>query len=445
MTDTPYKQAPLGQNIEQPESLALSSPSSLRRPPVVAQARAQNSILAGRRVLLSRHMGGSTSWLADNSATGGASQAHPEPGIWRETWRARVEQQAGTELEVRVLSAPSGQTEVEVPGLGIWEGQGVGGDTRVVVGWENTAADTASEDVEFTLGQAQDPGGVEDPEVGSAWARLLHSYRLAVRPAAAFNSQAEASKWSEWPTLDLEVSDRGGARVVHMSVCEAPADHVVDDAELEVTVNGYDPAKIWAVKVPQTEQDDGATYEEHRFGVLRAMYAAERQTQRVGPRLLSWSPYTEAKTSVSATEPNARSFNSATPARVSVGSNTAWDPEAPGFDIMGTGKAPENLATRITGASAIPVRVRIYARWSILLAPSTAVFRVESSARSFVQLELDSAVVGTSYGWHETTGWLEAPVASDDLYPVVQEFIEVNGGTVQIRYFDVTAGEYPVA
>lgn len=445
MTDTPYKQAPLGADIEDPSSLALSSPSTLRRPPVEAQARAQNSILGGRRVLLCRHMGGSTSWLADNSATGGASQAHPEPGVWRETWRARVEQQAGTELEVRVLSAPSGQTEVYVPGLGIWEAQGVGGDTRVVVGWENIDADTASEEVDFTLGQAQDPGGVEDPAVGSAWAQLMHSYRLAVRPAEAFNSLPESSKWSEWPTVDLAVADRGGSRVVHMSVCEAPASHVVDDAELEVTVNGYDPAKVWAVKVPQTEQADGATYEEHRFGLLRSMYTAQRQTQRVGPRLLSWSPYSEGKASVSAVEPAARSFTSSTPERVSVGSNIAWDPDAPGFDLMGTGKAPENLSTRIVGAGAIPVRVRIYARWSVLVAPSTAVFRVESSARSFVQLELDSAVVGTSFGWHEATGWLEAPVASDDLYPIVQDFVEVNGGTFEIRYFDVTGGAFSVA
>jgi hypothetical protein len=443
MSDTPHKKATLGQGIVVPSSSALSHPSQLLRPQVVAQARGQDSILSGRRVLVSRQMGGSIDWLADSSGSGGVAQAHPDAVTWRLQYRARVEQQAGTALEVRALTVPSGATEFDNVSLGQWDPDGIGGQTRASITWTNEAVDTATEITTFATSQA-DGDGAEDTTDGAAWAQLRHHYAALVRPQAAANSLAEAAKWSEWPTLDVELADQGAARVVHLAVSEVPHEHVVADTVIDSTANGADPLAGWPIKRPQIEQVDGATYDEHRFGVHRVLAVAARQTERMGPRIAHWSSYTESGTGVSDVEAAPVSVAAAAgTVRVSAGSNTAWDADAVGWDVIGTQRMPEHTPQRIAGASSIPVRVRIYCRWSVLPFATTAVFRIQSSPRSFVEVLLDSNVIGTSFGWATATGWLEASIASDDTYPVMQDFLVVEDGTVEVRAFDVSYGDYP--
>lgn len=444
MTDTPHKKTIIGRTIEPSSSLAMSSPSELLRPPVVAQARAGDSILGGRRVLASRQMGGSNVWLANSSGTGGLTQEHPDSFTWRRQYKIRVEQQAGTVLEVRSLTVPSGATEFDFPAGGTWPPDGVGGQTRAVLTWTNDALDTETETVTHTTTQAANDG-VEDDSPGAAWAQLQHRYTPLVRPQAAANSLTEAAKWSEWPTLEADFADQGGVRLVHLTVSEVPFEHVAEDTDLEPTVNGAFPGAGWPIKLPQIEQADGATFEEHRFGTHRVLAAAARQTERVGSRVAHWSSYTEAGTAVDDIEAAPVVINSTMGStRISAGANSAWDPDAVGFDVIGTQRMPEHAVERVSGAGSIPVRVRIYCRWSVIPFATTAVARFQTTSRSFVEIDLDSTDVGTSFGWFTATGWLEASVASDDTYVVGQDFLTVEDGTMEVRDWDITYGDYPV-
>jgi hypothetical protein len=361
-------------------------------------------------VLLSRHIGGSTSFLSDNTGTGGGAQAHPEPDVYRVVARARVEQQAGTVLEVRAITTPSGISELFVIATGTWEPSGVGGNTRVSVQWDNDDPSTETETMTYQLAQAQDDGGAEDPAAGSAWAKLRHDYTSIVRPQAAANDSAEAAKWAEWPTLTMEVTDAGGARVVHMTVAEVPHEHVVSDTELVVTVNGIAPNLAMPVERPQTEQADGSTYDEHRYGVYRAMAVSARQSARVGPRLAHWTSYTEAGAEVDDLETPGKSFAVGTPA----------------------------------GEGTIPVRIRAMVKRDEPPASTAGRLRFQASPRGYLDL-LIPTTLGTAWTWVTVTGWLEAPIASDDGYTVLQDFIIVDDGVIHVRYWDITYGDYPVA
>lgn len=444
MTDTPHKQAVLSRSVEPSSSLELSYPSELLRPPAARQARGQDTIYGGRRVLVSRHGGGSDRFLTDNAGTGGVNQSKPEPDVWRVVYRARTELAAGQMLVARALVAPAGATEeFSLAAGGTWQNHGVGGDTRVVLSWDNVDADTATETVQFPTPPAFAEGGGEEAEPGWTWAHLEHLVAAGIRPPGAANSLSEQAKWSEWPTVTASVQDRGGARVVHFSLAEEPDTHVAADTATDVSANGVSQSLAWQNKIPQTEQADGTTFEEHRFGIHRALYVGTRQTARLGPRICHWSAYAEGIAAVDDAETAAQQINSPTFVRVSAGPNTAWDADAVGFDLISPRRAPENLETRISGAAVDPVRLRVYARFTAAGA-NVAIFRLQTSPRSWIELEIDQAVVGTAFTWLAVTGFVESNLHSDDTFAIAQDFALTPGGILEIRYWDLSYGDYAV-
>jgi hypothetical protein len=432
MSDTENKVTVQSPEFVTAGSLALSHPSELLRTPAETMARSLDSTLGGRRVVLSRHTGGSHEWLVDNTATGGVTQAHPDAVSWRRVAFARFEQQAGTALVVRVIYVPSGASEFF--GLATWDLSGVGGQVRVVVDWDIDGS-SATTTVERTLDGEEDADGAELQED-------QHTVATIVRPPNAPNDFAKARTYSEWVTTTLAVEDRGGARVIHVSVTEVPVDHVALHDDEEPTLTGSKSA--WETNRPQIEAPDGATYEEHRYGSFRGMQAAARQSARVGPIIAQWSAYSERDALPADTDVTPRTTTSATFVRISRGTNTAWDTDEVGWFVMGTQRAPEHLSTRISGAGSVPVLIRVEARFAGVGAV-VGVCRFQSSDRVYIDVNVDQAVVGTTWTVVTQRGWLEASVVTDDFWPVLQDFFHTDGAEqLEVRSFTVSYGDYSV-
>ena len=126
-------------------------------------------------------------------------------------------------------------------------------------------------------------------------------------------------------------------------------------------------------------------------------------------------------------------------------SGAAWDADAAGWDIPThyCRPAPTNLDSRLAGnASAVPVRVWVYARFTTDAAGFIGTVRFASSPRSHVEVTIPEA---STWAWYTRTGWIDGPVNQQDSYPVGQDFAKVTGGTMEIRAWSVHHGEYPVA
>ena len=440
MPDTQYKQTTLPASAESPSTLQLSDPSELLRPPWVKASRAQNTVLGARRAVTSRHMGGSDEWLVDSSTPGGASQKFPDPDAWREVLRSRFEMLPGQVLVGRCLAVPSGATEIKPVGLP-WKQHGVQGQSRFSVTWTDHAGATTSETALFNPSASPNADGSEDTDTGSAWLAVEHLVVPVVRPSGAGLTLATTEQWSEYVTVEVITQDRGGARIIHATLSEEPANHVALHSDTAVSVNGAGPN--WPTKYPQEDHEDGATYEENRYSTRQALRVAERQTERVGPKIAAWGSYAESLAEVDDLVPDTVTTPSTTYVRVSAGPNTAWDADAVGFDIMASARAPENLSTRVSGAASCPVRVRVYCKFNTT-GSNTASFKLQSSPRSLVEIPISQTTIGTTLTMIEVTGWLECNIASDDGYAKIQDFYKTSGDTLEIAAWDVSYGAYAV-
>ena len=446
MANTQYKTTTLAPFCIETDSLAGSWPSPMRREPFAGAMRSQDSVLDGRRILLSQHGGGGAEFLVDNTGTGGASQVYPDATTWRATGKARTELAPGSVLVCRVVAVRSGPSEYHLgTGMGSWENAGNGGAVRFEIDYTNTAAQTAAETVQFGLLPTGDADGLEDTAAGSAWLNLEHRVKVGIRPGADL---AEQAKWSEWPTVDLQISHRAGARVVHATIAEEAYEHVTLHTNASgSTANGvhHVAGLPSSIRYPVEEEEDGATYEEHRHGVHRLLYVAARQTARLGPRLAHWYAWDEVAagpTDDDATPREAAGTTKVRPSWSFANANTTWDADAPGFWMPATRRAPENLASRVDGAASSPVVLRCLCAFAGT-GSATGYLRVQTSPRSWLDLEVDQATVGTTVQWVTVTGWLETSIASDDTYPLAQDFAWTSDGgeTLQVYGWDLSYGD----
>lgn len=436
-----------GAVFEDAGSLQVSWPSPLRREAFARLARMQDTVpAAGFRVLVSQHNGGCDEWLSDNTPTGGGSQSKPLKNTWRVVCRARTELMAGCALVARAISVPSGATEY-LDGDGLdWLNDGNGGAAKFSINYANVDGQTDSKTVHFELAASAEPDGVETATPGAAWSQLQHHVAPIVRPDAAVDNLEETAKWSEFPTVSVDVSHRGGARVLHATLSEIPYEHVVAHNVSGTTYNGQPKSLAMVDRFPVEKTADGATYEDNRFGVHRVLHVAARQRQRVGARIFHWSAWSEKSAGVTDTEADAVQVTSTTPVRLSQGTNTTWDPDAPGFDCPPSKRAPENLRSRLSGAAQAPWRVRVYCRFASA-GSEFGFFKVQTSPRSWVTIKISQATVGTTWQWVTATELLETNVASDDTYCSGQDFVWVSdaGEPLEVRDFDVSYGDYEVA
>jgi hypothetical protein len=445
VSDTPYKRA-IPAKVRKPGSPKLTSwPAELRRTPAGLALASQDTIFNGARILAQQHTGGSAEWMVDNTATGGGTQSHPEPTVWRTAARCRATLCAGQALDVRMLAVPSGASVTETTGL--WFHYSSNAQAQIVIGYENVGLETDSVTVTRNLPGSEIADGLEDTTAGAAWRQLQHHFVGSVRPQTV--TPAYVAKFSEWPTVTFEFKHKGGARVLYSSVTEVPLEHVAYDSnDSGSTLHDFSDEQGGGLPVlyPQTKAADGATYQEHRFGTHHGLHVAERQRIRVGPTIATWSAYAERLAEVTDTEADPITVTSTTFVGLSIGSAiTAWAATNPGYDVPGSycAPAPENLYTRVHGNScSIPIRIRAYVRCTANGAGSVFL-KMQPTPRTAVTLTMPQV---NTFAWYTTTGWIEGNVSESDHYAILQDFAKVSAGvTAEIRYWSVEWGAFPVA
>jgi hypothetical protein len=455
MSDTEYKPTTPGREFTTPNSLALSHPSAFTRTPAALAARAQDTVFAGHRVLLSHHTGGAAEFQIVNITP--TLLISPDFVTWRTLAETMTSTTPGTVLVARVVSVPSGAKAIDDGGL---TSIAIGGEARLVVTWHKDGS-TAT----LTAGLQLAPGsdqvdGAENPNQGAAWAQLHHSHVGVIRPPGAANVPATAAVWSEDNTVKLQLQVRGAARLVSVIVAEAPLDHTAEHDDLAVSVNGVGEDLAWEGKRPQTSAKDGATFQEPRYGIDRALAAAERQTERLGPAVARWGSYTGDGTDPTDDQPAAKVITasgattgaSPTMERVSAGANVLWDRDSPGWSIIGVGQQPDDRRQSGTSAAeyaTMRVRVRVHLRFAGA-GIGSGLFRIQTTAGSWIQVRPVQSTIGTTWTWVTFTGTVDASIASDDAisgapYAVIQDFASRGTATanMEIRYFDITYGHQP--
>jgi hypothetical protein len=452
MSDTEFKPTSPGGQFTPPSSLALSHPSAFVRTPAALAARAQDTVFAGRRVLLSHHTGGAAEFQIVNITP--TLLISPDFTTWRTLVETMTTTTPGTVLVARVVSVPSGAKVFDDGGV---TSVAIGGEARLLFTWHKDGATaTATAGLQLAPPSDQDDGA-EQPAQGAAWSQLHHAHVGVIRPPGAANLPATAAVWSEDNTVKIELQVRGAARLVTVIVSEAPLDHTAEHDDLAVSVNGVGVDLAWETKRPQTSATDGATFEEPRYGIDRALAAAARQTERLGPAIARWGSYTGDGTDPTDDEPAPKVITvsggttgaSPTMERVSAGANVLWDRESPGFSIIGVGQQPDARRQSGTGAATyatIQVRLRVHLRFAGI-GFGAALFRLQTAAGSWLQIRPVQTTIGTTWTWLTITGSVEASIASDDAisgapYAVIQDFASRGTATanMEIRYWDLTYG-----
>lgn len=451
MTNTPFKARDIPRRIKQPDATPrlLSFPAPLFGHPWKVGLQAADHVPAAHRVLLLQHNGGGGGWLVGNATPADPLQNYPEVGVWRTVVPAhKVSLAPGCGLEMRVVALRSGMVQyykLSPPG---WNEYGVHGKLRVTIGYTNLDAETDTAVAEIDLAPSLEDNGVEPFTVdGGSWSQLLFKHVALIAPAGVKNGVlSEIAKWSEDTTLTITVEHLGGSRVIQCAIQEVSRTHVVDDTEESPSVHGW-PSSLPPPARPQTESSDGADYEEHRFGTARAMAVAERQGRELGPVIASWTSWAETLAEVTDTTPDPIQVSSTTWVGLSVGSShTEWSADAPGYAVSGhyARRSPENLDTRVSGAAAIPVRVRAQVRWTGT-GFNTGYIRWQTSARSWLNLVVSQASVDVEWTDLTTTGWLETTIGPDDPDVNLMDFTRVTGGTMEVRAGSVEWGDREVA
>lgn len=446
MANTEYKTRTLPKRIKPagPEARLTSCPAPLFGGPWRQSLGASDYTPAAFRPVLSQHTGGAGEWLVSDDAPG-HPQTHPEVDVWRTVMVVPSELAPGCALALRVVAVRSGMSEELIS---TWMEHGTGGRVRVAVEFWRTSGDDDTATAELELAPSLEENGAEPSSAGASWNNLLFGYLPILYTDEGIEGEplADRERWSENTTIIATVQHEGGARVIHCSLTELPFEHVADhETEVDVSIHGWPPTVKPTVR-PQTAAADGTTYEEHRFGTARGFAAALRQSQRLGSTIAAWTAYAEDLAEVDDTNPDPVQVTSSTFVGLSVGAAiTEWSTDAPGYDVAGhyAARAPENLTTRLDGATAIPVRCRVHARFTAA-GSNIGVVRFQVSPRSWVDVEIDQAEVGTTWTWVTITGELEGGVAADDTWPVLVDFAKVSGGTLEIRYWRVMVGDYEV-
>lgn len=450
MTNSQYKHRALPKHIKSagPEARLTSYPAPLFGGPWRQSLGASDYAPATNRPVLSQHGGGAGSWLVGNDAPTNP-QNYPEAGLGRTVMVVPSELAPGCALALRVVAVRSGMTELFKPGIpiGTWTEYAPTGRLRLGLEFWHTDGDDDTASAEVELPGSPEEHGAEPTSAGASWNHLVFGYVPIIHTAGVLAGQAaDKALWSENTTIVATVQHQGGARVIHASLVEAPHEHVVEhDEETDVSIHGWPPT-LQPTARPQIEDRDGADFEERRLGTARGFAAALRQSQRFGPTIAAWTSYAEDLAAVTDTEPDAVQVTSTSFVGLSVGSSiTEWSADAPGYAVhCYAPPAPQNLDTRLDGAATIPVRCRVDARFTGA-GSNVGVVRFQLTERSWVDVEVDQAEVGTTWTRITVTAWVESSITADDTAVNMIDFTKVSGGTMEVRAWRVQFGDFEVA
>lgn len=417
MTDSAYKTKVLaGLTPATPAPGGLAPYTRVRWAPLRALFAAQDTIPAtSRRTLASVGLSGAASWAQPSGLDpdGGAGDAQFYPtNAWRTIHTTLANLTPGCELEACVLACPAGLVVKEV--AGDWVSDGAWAELRVRVTWTNGGSSSGPHDWTVTI-----PGsthgtwtGDEESVDGGNWSRLLERRIVEIRPPGYDSDPAIQAAYSEWSQVEIAIAVRGGMRLVEAIVHEQPLAHTTTHENHGLTsVHAMPPGAAPLTSRPLDEAPDGATYEEHRFGSRRMAQVAERQSERLGPRVLSWSSYDETTHDPLAdTEHTPVTVSSTSYLDLLDASVSSYAATAPGFVVAGAHAQLHRLAGPLIAAgrfAAIPARVRVDGSCT----STGGRVRVQCGS-GYVEVPVTGA-----RGWYEATGLLQSQVYPDDDAP----------------------------
>jgi hypothetical protein len=452
MTDTPYKGRDMPRRIKTGSGATarqLCWPAPLFGSPFKAGLQGADYNPCGRGVVLCQHTGGSGGFLVHNDPPD-HPQNYPEAGVWRTVQTTTVTLAPGSGLELRVIAMRSGMSQYEDANP-LWQPYGVNGRLRVTIEYVNLDSNTTTAVAEVALAPSPEEDGAQPEASGSAWGHLLFKHVPLVAPAEVkAGDLAEIAKWSEDTTITVTVEHQGGARVIQCLVQKVPYKYAAaDDDEANMSIHVW-PDDAPPPARPQTEVADGPTNEEHRFGVAHGLRVAARQSQQLGPVLATWTSYTEGDAEVTDTEPDPLQTASSTYVGLSIGSSiTSWSVSGPGYAVYGCYalRNPENLRTRLNRSQAGVVPVRAWGEVRFTAGGANAGYlKFQSTARSWVEIPISQAVVGTTWRKVTITFFIESMVAPNDVRVNLQDFFKTTGGaTLQVRGWSLVWGDKAVA
>lgn len=411
MTDSQYKTKVIaGLDPAVPAVGGLAPYTRARWAPLRALFVAQDTVPAtSRRTIAEVGLNGAAEWaqptgLFPNPASG---HVYPYDNVWRTLHTTRANLTPGCELRAHVMACPSGHVQkTNDTSDGAW------GELRVRVTWTNGASSSGPHDWTVTIpGSSLGTwGGDEATGDGDNWGNLLEREIAEIRPPGYDSDPAVQAAYSEWSHVTVAIAVRGGMRLVHATVFEYPLAHTTEhDDDGLTSVHAMPPGVQPPVSRPVSKAPDGATYEEHRFGTRRMLQVAERQSERLGPRILSWSSYDESTHDpVNDTEADPITVTSAGFVDLNDSSITSYAATQPGFVVAGAHAQLRRLAGPYIADGrfgVVPVRVRVDASCT----GTGGVVRVQCG-RGYV----DVLVPSSTRSWVTATGNLQSQVYPDD-------------------------------
>lgn len=441
MTNEQYKGKSLvGLVPTHPAIGGLAPWTRLRWSPLGALLRAQDTVPAtSRRIVASWSLSGATDWAQPDGTDdpgGGAGDAQFYPtNAWRTLGIHRAHVTPGCELRAHVMYCPAGLVVKEV--AADWISDGAWAEFRVRATWTNGVSTDGPNDHACTMeGSAKGTyTGLENSGAGQNWSDIREKQIAGIRPAEYLTDPTVAVAFSEWSDVELTLQIRGGARVIAVVVYEVPRAHVTahDDDGL-VSVHAMPPSLAPQTSFPQTKAADGTTYEEHRFGTTRLMQVAERQSERLGPRVFSWSSWNESTHDPlvdTENDPidvvNTTSFLDLFDQTI-----TTYSDDHPGWIVAGSNAQLHRLNDgRLIARgrfAVIPVRVRVDASCT-----GTGTVRLQSGPYERVD------VTGiTARAWYTAIGYLRSQVFADHNIAACQIFGSPNSVTRTLSIYNVS-------
>lgn len=406
-----------------------------------AVMRAQDKPTAlGRRIIGHQSLRGEHAWsVPDGNPTSGVL-THPPAGVLREVGRWRADVTPGHVLRLSALVIASGQTQGDIGASYI--ATGAQGALRVDATWTAQSAATTTRSRSVALPSSTQQFGAAPTHPWTA----IKLVKIWVVEPASFSTHLEVATWTGHVGVDVTLSHIGGCRVVSAVLHEVPkelAREHDDDADLWTshifatpTVESQGPIIGWPF---ERLKDDGT---DPRGGTMHLMDVAAAQGLRLGPQLISWTPWVESQaTGVFDTEVLPVETASSSFVRLWDGAAVGYDEDEPGWSISSGAYArgyAENHTYWSRNEGSIPVVVAVYAGAEDLTDEGTV--RVQAAPWSWV----DVRILDRDPAWWLGYGHLRTGMGPGDT-SLVQAFFRRDAGIGDIRVFGMSvyhAGQY---
>lgn len=384
----------------------------------------------GRRVLAQVGLHGADAFLVKSiDPEDTPSQEYPEKAAERVLLRTRARLTPGYALQVHVTYSPTGQTQYFLAEpSNSWFPDGAIGALLVDVSWYTPLAVEQTTSNAFGLA----PSGELYAGIGATpWLQV----REFTSPVITCEGQdINDARFSEWVTVTITLTARGGARIIDAVVYEVPHRYARSDSYRETTVQSGPPVNYYsyAILAPAPPTDA-------RHGPRAALHIMDSRRHLSGPALMQWSSWDESSEAVTVDEATPVSVSGLSFTELRFPSISTFAESHPGWSLSsgGTARHIEHSGTQALRGKdgVIPVTCRVYARMTT--GGDTGTIRFQSKDYSLCDID----VTINSWFWFEAVGYLRCgPHQSVSSVMQILGKVAGIGTTLQVRYAAVDFG-----